>query len=235
MQIKSIINKALSNTIGYKLIKADIDLGIQSKIESSYGHQATKRTGKPTDKDGNPIPWYTYPATEFLSQFSLKEKEIFEWGCGNSSLFFSARAKKVISIEADEQWSNYIKNNSPVNQVVMMSSEEDFPAKIMSFDQTFDIIVIDSLRRFDCCKLAPKKLNIGGLIILDNSDWYPNSCKVLRDSGFVQIDMSGFGPVNDFTWVTSFFFKESYDLPLMGMKQPHTSVGGIDQQSRYDY
>ena len=34
------------------------------------------------DKDGNPIPWYTYPAIEYLSQFDYSDKEIFEYGCG---------------------------------------------------------------------------------------------------------------------------------------------------------
>ena len=29
------------------------------------------------DRDGNPIPWYTYPAIEYISQFDYSEKEIF--------------------------------------------------------------------------------------------------------------------------------------------------------------
>ena len=34
------------------------------------------------DKEGNPIPWYTYPAIEYLSQFDYQDKKIFEFGCG---------------------------------------------------------------------------------------------------------------------------------------------------------
>lgn len=51
------------------------------------------------DKDGNPIPWYTYPAIEYLSQFDYGGKRVFEYGCGYSSLFWAERAAKVISIE----------------------------------------------------------------------------------------------------------------------------------------
>ena len=40
------------------------------------------------DRDGNPLPWYTYPAIEYLSQFDYGEKTIFEFGCGYSSLFW---------------------------------------------------------------------------------------------------------------------------------------------------
>ena len=51
------------------------------------------------DKNDNPIPWYTYPAIEYLSQFDYTDKQIFEFGCGFSSLFWAKRAEKVISIE----------------------------------------------------------------------------------------------------------------------------------------
>lgn len=27
------------------------------------------------DRDGNPIPWYTYPAIEYLSQFDYRDKK----------------------------------------------------------------------------------------------------------------------------------------------------------------
>lgn len=56
------------------------------------------------DKDGNPIPWYTYPAIEYLSQFDYGDKKVFEFGCGNSSLFWAVRAQEVISIEDNPSW-----------------------------------------------------------------------------------------------------------------------------------
>jgi hypothetical protein len=54
------------------------------------------------DRDGNPLPWYTYPAIEYLSQFDYGEKTIFEFGCGYSSLFWAERAAKVIGEVLDE-------------------------------------------------------------------------------------------------------------------------------------
>ena len=56
------------------------------------------------DRDGNPIPWYTYPAIEYLSQFDYTKKKIFEFGCGYSSLFWAKRAQLVISIEDNPKW-----------------------------------------------------------------------------------------------------------------------------------
>ena len=45
------------------------------------------------DRDGNPLPWYTYPAIEYLRQFDYKDKKVFEFGCGFSSLFWALRAQ----------------------------------------------------------------------------------------------------------------------------------------------
>lgn len=34
------------------------------------------------DEEGRPLPWYTYPATEYLAQFNYCGKRVFEYGCG---------------------------------------------------------------------------------------------------------------------------------------------------------
>lgn len=43
------------------------------------------------DRDGNPIPWYTYPAIEYLSQFDVTDKDVFEFGA--AILPFSGRTE----------------------------------------------------------------------------------------------------------------------------------------------
>ena len=37
------------------------------------------------------------------------------------------------------------------------------------------------------------------MIILDNSDWLPDSARLLRDADLLQVDMSGFIPIGDHT------------------------------------
>ena len=39
------------------------------------------------DRRGLPIPWYTYPAIDFLVQIDFSDKTVFEYGCGNSTLW----------------------------------------------------------------------------------------------------------------------------------------------------
>ena len=40
-------------------------------------------------------------------------------------------------------------------------------------------------------------------MILDNADWLPESARVLRQAGSIEVDMTGFAPINDYT-CTSF-------------------------------
>ena len=60
-------------------------------LDRFYGYNKTLQQQKPIDASGAAIPWYTYPAMEFIEQFDFSEKKIFEWGSGNSSVYFSIR------------------------------------------------------------------------------------------------------------------------------------------------
>ena len=77
-------------------------------LEHDFGHYLSIEKQVPVDNKDNPLPWFTYPAIEFISQFDLTDKFIFEWGSGNSSSFFAKRTKEIISIEDNEEW--YKKN-----------------------------------------------------------------------------------------------------------------------------
>ena len=56
----------------------------------------------PVDANGGPLPWITYPAQTMLEQIVRDTFRVFEFGCGNSSLWWAARAKEVVSI--DHSW-----------------------------------------------------------------------------------------------------------------------------------
>src|SRR5262245_31531933 len=71
----------------------------------SYGHLKSVRAGRSVDAAGRPIPWYTYPAIEYLRQLDLSEKTVFEYGSGNSTLFWAECAARVVTVEDDERWS----------------------------------------------------------------------------------------------------------------------------------
>lgn len=65
-------------------------------LASQYGQWRSARERMAVDTLGTAIPWYTYPAIEYLKSFDFKECDVFEFGSGNSSLYWSSRARSVI-------------------------------------------------------------------------------------------------------------------------------------------
>jgi hypothetical protein len=47
-----------------------------------YGQFRTIKNWACIDKNGNPIPWFTYPAIEYLNCLDLSECLVFEYGMG---------------------------------------------------------------------------------------------------------------------------------------------------------
>jgi hypothetical protein len=195
-------------------------------IENLYGHNKSKEKRVPVDKDNNPLPWFTYPAIEYLKQLDLSERLIFEWGTGYSSLFFAKRSKTVYSVETDKCWFDLIrKAKLPNNHIFYKEDLKDYVEIISTFGKKFDIIIIDGKEREKCSEISNVYIKDDGLIILDNSDRHPEISKNFRDQDYLQVDMHGFGPVNDYTWTTSFFFKRTARFRPTS-RQPIIPIGG---------
>jgi hypothetical protein len=189
-----------------------------------YAHFRTVATQAAIDSEGQPLPWYTYPAIEYLSALDFSEKSIFEFGAGMSTLFWAARAKSVVSVEDDERWFEKVARISPAN--VTLSIEPDlsvFP-DVVRRAGTFDVIVVDGpargYTRLKCCRAALNQLRKGGLIILDNSDWLPESSELLRTSGLLEVDFTGFVPICAHVQTTSLFFDRSFNAVPRNGRQP---------------
>ena len=72
----------------------------------------------------------------------------------------------------------------------------------------FEVFIVDGKYRRECINhivnLEVEGRGRGVMIILDNSDRYPNTLKFLQEKlGWMQIDFHGFGPINSYTWTTS--------------------------------
>jgi hypothetical protein len=195
-------------------------------IENLFGHSKSRYSRVPVDGSGGPLPWFTYPAIEYLQQLDLSTRSIFEWGTGYSSLFFAKRAKEVISVESDKLWFDQIdKIKLSNNHLFFRDDLNEYVSIISSFKKAFDIIIIDGKEREKCSEVSNYYIKDDGLIILDNSDRHPDIAKKFRDLDYLQIDMHGFGPVNDYTWTTSFFFKRFARFEPISF-QPVIPIGG---------
>ena len=52
------------------------------------GYLKSTIESKPCKKDGSPIPWMNYNVISFLEERLNKKLALFEYGCGNSTIFF---------------------------------------------------------------------------------------------------------------------------------------------------
>src|SRR3712207_2933796 len=80
-----------------------------------YAHVQSAALTRPVDAKGQPVPWYTYPAIEYVRQLDFSDKEVFEYGSGQSTLFWAQAAKRVVSVEEDEAWHAYVAKKLPAN------------------------------------------------------------------------------------------------------------------------
>lgn len=229
--IKKIIRKGalkVFNLFGFSIHKNVPDAsgftGASKVLEFNYGHLESKKSRTSVNLKKEPIPWFTYPAIEYLAQLDLSKKTMLEWGAGNSSLFFSERVQALTSIEHNSEWFNQVKELGLTNQYLIFA-DEDYASCIQLDNKFFDIILIDGVKREECAQVAPKLLAKGGLIILDNSERYPEIASNLRDQGYIEIDFHGFGPINDYTWTTSFFLDRDIVLEPTSI-QPVIPIGG---------
>ncbi len=176
----------------------------------------------------SPVGWFTYPFLEHLGSCDLSKSKVFEWGGGYSSLMWSDRCKKVVTVESNSQWFEYIKSRSLDLENMDLILAQDRDSYIGYFDEHrgSDIVLIDGRWRYDCAATVLEKISPSAVIILDNSEWCPDTCSLLRARGYARIDFPGFGPCNQFTWCTSIFFK-SLDNPLLNPVNCPSSAGGI--------
>jgi hypothetical protein len=199
-----------------------------------YAHVRSAAIHQAVDADGRAVPWYTYPAIEYLRQLDFSDKTVFEYGSGNSTLFWGAAAKRVVSAEEDERWYASLKAKLPANcELVLETDLARYVDVIRRYPEGFDVIVVDGAARgrtrLKCSHAALESLRPGGLIILDNSDWLPESSRVLRESGLIQVDMTGFVPINGNTQTTSLFFHREFVTRPKGSRLPQPGPGATNK------
>ena len=223
-QVPHPIVPEVSNAI--ELVRHNRKLAENLRILAEVQGQAKSiQTGRPVNGDGLPIPWYTYPAIEYLERWDLNGKYIFEFGCGSSTLYWLRRGAVVVAVENDPDWYEILRVEQPGTDIRLRQDRASYVGAIAESNERYDIIIIDGRWRAGCVRSCQSRLRSGGFVILDNSDWYFRTAQALSSAGFLEVSFSGFGPINDYTWTTSFFF------PLAGVQKtdllPSRPLGGL--------
>ena len=213
-------------------------------FKREHGYLRSLVENQCVDCNGEPIPWYTYPAIEQLSKWDFSGSRVLEYGCGNSTLWWMRRASHVTSIESSPQWYERVSSRlvgncdlhlSEVDESGEEVSSEQVDAYVNYIDRfgQFDVIIVDGVNqpgvRYRCAQKALNHLADDGLLIVDNTDWLPETCKMLRDAGFIEVDYAGLGPLNVYAENTSLFFRPNTRMQPLGDKHPGYVIGGLER------
>lgn len=210
--------------------------------QKDFAIERTIDEGVCLDKDNHPIPWYTYSAIEYLSQFDFHDKTVFEFGAGYSSAFWAERAKYVVSVEDNSVWfSKWRKDFQYSNWNILLRSEgKPYYSAILENDNNYDVIVIDGKCRAECTETAIKRLKKGGLIILDDSDRintsreYVQAVSNLKKANLLQVDFYGCCPMDNYTKATSIFLDRNFNFACLRDVQPCNGIGNLWGKKRKD-
>lgn len=179
----------------------------------------TYRVGKPETLDGQPLPWMNYNVISFLKERLTGDLNLFEYGSGYSTYFYSKLAGKVTSVESNKGWFNEMNSNLPQNAQLIFKEEDcngGYCRAVNEMSELFDVIVIDGRDRINCIRNSFNNLSTRGVIILDDSQRqeYQEGINFLLSKGFKKIDFEGLKP-NGFTMDrTSIFYRAGNCLQI---------------------
>jgi hypothetical protein len=174
-------------------------------------------TESSVDRDGNPIPWITYPAIYFINNRITKKMTVFEYGSGNSTLFWAEKGKSVTAVESDKFWQEKLQKTAPKNaSIIYRELGKEYSNAIKDQKGSFDIVVVDGRLRVDCAKASVSKLSAGGVIVWDNTDRerYQQGMKELGSKGFKRIDFYGPMPIDNMISLTTIFYRKDNVLGI---------------------
>jgi len=171
------------------------------------------------DKGNNPIPWNTYPFIKFIEPRLKKNFNVFEYGCGNSTLWYSKRVNSIVAVENDKDWFEKIKSQLPDNAKIIykdLEYEGEYSAEVLKYSEHFHIIIIDGRDRVNSVKNSLGKLTEDGIIIFDNSELsqYKDAMNILSQSNFRRIDFWGISPITAHNTCTSIFYGKNNCLKI---------------------
>ena len=184
------------------------------RFSFATGHFKSCLRTRAIDADGQPLPWYTYPAIDAVRYKDFTGRKVLEFGGGQSTRWWSERAGKVVTIEPDEAWAAELRgavgDNVDVHYVPIDRENRDISkvaeAIASSNVDAFDVIVVDGHLRREAALLSIDMLSDDGVMIFDNSQGN-RFHEVTAETGHTRVDFYGWIPGVHTRGCTSFAFR----------------------------
>jgi predicted O-methyltransferase YrrM len=123
------------------------------------------------------LPWLTRESVALLSTLLKQSDRGLEWGSGRSTLWFSRRVAHLVSVEHDPAWFSRVRGMLQGVTNVDLRLLPD-PASYVAVTEKLSpgslgfVLVDGGLARDECAHQAIPLLGSGGILILDNANWY---------------------------------------------------------------
>jgi hypothetical protein len=195
---------------------------IQLKVKSSLLEKGWFRSfdqKEAVDANGNPIAWCTYPFLDFIYPRLQSHFKVFEYGCGNSTIWYAKKVESITSVEHEKGWLDKIQSKMPKNSTIVYKELEYdglYSKEIKSSGTKYHIAIVDGRDRNNCLLNAMDALTDDGIIVFDNSylPQYQSSINTALSKGFRKIDFYGMGPIAPHTSCTSIIYRTNNCLGI---------------------
>lgn len=186
------------------------------ELSIRQGHARSALLRASVDRHGQPLPWYSYPLIDALAPTSFADRDVLEWGGGNSTFWWAERARSVTVLEPDRKWADVLRHAGRRNvRVISHAPGAAESAPLPDAPQQYDVLVVDGDWQDRCASAARSVylMKIRGAIIVDDTEgrWRPDVVRrilaLLRGAGFSRVDFFGFAPIIGVVKCTSVFFK----------------------------
>lgn len=175
-------------------------------------------SGKIVGQDGEPLPWMTYPFIDFIGPRLNPRVQLFEYGAGASTLFFSRRVGQVLSVEHDRAFAADLTPRLPANArlLVRPADEDGYVRAVDEWAIRPQVVIVDGLRRIECAAFSRSRLAADGVLVLDDAQLpeYEPVHADMRAAGFRRLDFWGLAPGRVEHRCTTVFYRSENVLGL---------------------
>lgn len=127
-------------------------------------------------------PWLTARANEILAEILSPTDVAVEFGSGRSTAWFAERVQHLTSIESDSVWFERVGkiiSDAGLSEKVdyrLVEEAKDYSLQADTFpDESVDFCLVDGMERSACALSMLPKLKPGGILVVDNVNWFlPN-------------------------------------------------------------
>ena len=166
------------------------------------------------------VPWLSAGAVTYCNTVLAKSMRVLEFGSGRSTTWFARRVGHITSIEHSVEWYRKVRADIDQNhlanvdyRLIPLDHHESEPEHeeyhplpsyvgiLKSFeDDSLDLVVVDGHYRTACIRACWAKLRAGGLLLVDDINWWGGPERIPVPSGWLLVHQSGNGFKRTAVW-----------------------------------